>query len=106
LSGSIAQYRVADDRTFAIVPKKPFPLLVDALAKPDSNVPFIMPQRAAKTSPDQQIQDITGSGPFNFVKDQWQPGQQAVFVKNPNYIPCPELASWARLVGKSFGLIG
>jgi len=95
LAADIAQYRVVDDRSFSIVLKKPFPLLLDALAKPDSNVPFIMPQRAAETSPDKQVTDLTGSGPFNFVKDEWQPGHEAVFVKNPNYLPRKGPVSWA-----------
>lgn len=95
LAAAIAEYRVIDDKSFSIVLKQPFPLLIDALAKPDSNVPFVMPQRVAETSPDEQIKDITGSGPFKFVKDEWQPGHQAVFVKNPDYLPRQEPASWA-----------
>ena len=48
-----------------------------------------------ETSPDEQIKDTIGSGPFKFVKDEWQPGHQAVFVKNPEYVPRKEPASWA-----------
>ncbi|MFZ3235632.1 MAG: ABC transporter substrate-binding protein [Stellaceae bacterium] len=95
LAAAIAEYRVVDDKTFSIVLKKPFPLLLTALAKPDSNVPFIMPQRVAETSPNVQIKDTTGSGPFKFVKDEWQPGHEAVFVKNPEYVPRQEPANWA-----------
>ena len=95
LAAAIAEYRIIDDKKFSIILKQPFPLLIEALAKPDSNVPFVMPQRVAETSPDEQIKDTTGSGPFKFVKDEWQPGHQAVFVKNPEYIPRKEPASWA-----------
>jgi peptide/nickel transport system substrate-binding protein len=95
LAADIAEYRVIDDKSFAIVLKQPFPLLLAALAKPDSNVPFIMPQRVAETSANVQIKDTTGSGPFKFVKDEWQPGHQAVFVKNPEYLPRKEPPSWA-----------
>jgi peptide/nickel transport system substrate-binding protein len=95
LAADIVQYRVVDDQSFSIILKKPFPLLLDALAKPDSNVPFIMPQRVAETSPDEQIKDTTGSGPFIFVKDEWQPGHETVFVKNPQYEPRKEPPSWA-----------
>ncbi len=95
LAAAIGEYRVIDDKSFSIVLKQPSPLLIDALAKPDSNVPFMMPQRVAETNPDEQIKDITGSGPFKFVKDEWQPGHQAVFVKNPDYVPRKEPASWA-----------
>lgn len=95
LAKAVAEYRVVDDRSFSVILKKPFPLLIDALAKPDSNVPFIMPQRVAETSADQQITDTIGSGPFKFVKDEWQPGHRAVFIKNPDYVPREEAASWA-----------
>ncbi|HUC70510.1 MAG TPA: ABC transporter substrate-binding protein [Stellaceae bacterium] len=95
LAAAVAEYRVVDDKSFSIILKKPFPLLLAALAKPDSNVPFIMPQRVAETSADEQIKDTTGSGPFKFVKDEWQPGHQAVFVKNPEYSPRNEPPSWA-----------
>jgi peptide/nickel transport system substrate-binding protein len=95
LAAAIAEYRTVDDKSFAIVLKKPFPLLLEALAKPDSNVPFIMPQRVAETSASVQIKDTTGSGPFKFVKDEWQPGHQAVFVKNPEYVPRKGPPSWA-----------
>ncbi len=91
----IAEYRAVDDKTFSIILKKPFPLLLDALAKPDSIVPFIMPQRVAETSADQQIKDTTGSGPFKFVASEWQPGHKVVFVKNPEYLPRKEPPSWA-----------
>jgi peptide/nickel transport system substrate-binding protein len=95
LASSLAEYRIVDDKSFSIVLKEPFPLLLDALAKPDSNVPFIMPERVAGTSADKQIADTTGSGPFKFVKSEWEPGHKIVFVKNSEYVPRQEPPSWA-----------
>src|SRR5487761_59069 len=91
----VAQYRKIDDTSFAMVLKKPFPLLLAALAKPDSNVPFIMPKSVADTSANQQIKSTIGSGPFKFVNSEWQPGHKVVFVKNPDYVPRKEKPSWA-----------
>ncbi len=91
----VAEYRKIDDTSFSIVLKKPFPLLLAALAKPDSNVPFIMPQSVAETSANQQIKSTIGSGPFKFVNSEWQPGHRVVFVKNPEYVPRKEPPSWA-----------
>ncbi len=68
---------------------------MDALAKPSSNVPFIMPARVAATSPDEQIQETIGSGPFKFVKAEWRPGHQVVYVRNEDYVPCDEAPSFA-----------
>ena len=42
-----------------------------------------MPARIAATSADEQIKEIVGSGPFRFVKDEWQPGNQVVYVRTP-----------------------
>ena len=35
------------------------------------------------------------SGPFKFVKDEFQPGHQVVYVKNTDYVPRQEPPSWA-----------
>jgi peptide/nickel transport system substrate-binding protein len=67
---------------------------LDALAKPSSNVPFIMPARIAATPADEQIKDPIGSGPFKFVKEEWQPGNRVVYVRNPDYVPRPEPPSF------------
>ncbi len=83
-----------DSNTVKLVLKKPFGLVLDALAKPSSNVPFIMPKRVADTSADEQIKDYTGSGPFIFKEDEWKPGDRTVFVKNPNYKARSEPSSW------------
>src|ERR1700686_3224136 len=95
LAQSVGEIKAQDDKTFSIVLKKPFPLLLDAMGKLSSNVPFIMPERVAKTDANTQITDPTGSGPFKFVKDEWVPGNKAVYVKNPDYVPRSEAPSWA-----------
>ena len=68
---------------------------IEALGKVDANVPLIMPERAAKTPADVQIKDAIGSGPFKFVKEEWEPGHRAVFVRSPDYLPRKEPPSWA-----------
>jgi peptide/nickel transport system substrate-binding protein len=68
-------------------------MLIFALGKPSSNVPFMMPKRVAETDPNQQISDFTGSGPFVFKRDEWKPGDRAVYVKFDKYKPRPEPAS-------------
>jgi peptide/nickel transport system substrate-binding protein len=95
LAASVDAYEAVDGRTFAIKLKKPFPLMIEALGKLSSNVPFIMPERVANTDPATNITDATGSGPFRFVRDQWVPGQIAVYEKNADYRPRNEPPSWA-----------
>lgn len=67
--------------------------LLEALGKPSSNVPFIMPKRVAETDAFKQIDDYTGSGPYIFKRDEFKPGDKAVYLKNPKYLPRNEPAS-------------
>jgi peptide/nickel transport system substrate-binding protein len=76
-----------DKKTFTLELGERFGPVLEALGKPSSNVPFMMPARLAATSADEQIKEIVGSGPFRFVKDEWQPGNQVVYVRNPDYVP-------------------
>jgi peptide/nickel transport system substrate-binding protein len=83
------------DKSFSIKLKEPFSLLIDALAKVSSLAPFMMPERIANTDPFTQITEAVGSGPFKFVKDEFQPGHMVVYVKNTDYVPRKEPPSWA-----------
>jgi peptide/nickel transport system substrate-binding protein len=94
LMRATAQLEAVDNRTFRLDLKKPFGLVLDALAKPSSNVPFIMPARLATTPADEQIKEVIGSGPFKFVKEEWQPGNRVVYVRNPDYVPRAEPTSF------------
>src|SRR5437016_7059195 len=89
----VKEVTVVNPKTFRIVLKEPTGLVLSALGKPSSNVPFIMPKRVAETDPNTQISDTTGSGPFIFKKDEWKPGDKAVYVKNPQYKPRSEAPS-------------
>lgn len=95
LAEAAESWTAVNDKTFKLKLKKLFPLTLEALAKPSSNVPFIMPERIAKTDPFKNIDDPTGSGPFKMVKSEWVPGNKVVYVKNTDYIPRKEPASWA-----------
>jgi peptide/nickel transport system substrate-binding protein len=95
LAEATEAWSAVNDTTFKLKLKKPFPLTLDALAKPSSNVPFIMPERIAKTDPFKNIEDPTGSGPFKMVKEEWVPGSKVVYVKNKDYVPRKEAPSWA-----------
>jgi peptide/nickel transport system substrate-binding protein len=95
LAKTIDEIQATDDGSFTIRLKEPFPLLLDALAKVSSNVPFVMPERLAKTDPYQQVTEMVGSGPFKFVPEEFEPGHRVVYVKNGDYIPRSEPSSWA-----------
>jgi peptide/nickel transport system substrate-binding protein len=82
-----------DKKTFTLELAERFGPVLDALGKPSSNVPFMMPARIASTPPEKQIKEIVGSGPFKFASDDWQPGKQVVYVRNPDYVPRDEAPS-------------
>jgi peptide/nickel transport system substrate-binding protein len=90
LMGFVKELQVVNGRTFKIVLNAPTGLVLGALGKPSSNVPFMMPKRVADTDPNTQISDFTGSGPFVFKKDEWKPGDKTVYVKFDKYKPRPE----------------
>jgi peptide/nickel transport system substrate-binding protein len=54
-----------------------------------------MPERLANTDPFTQITEAVGSGPFKFVKEEFQPGHMVVYVKNTDYVPRKEPPNWA-----------
>jgi peptide/nickel transport system substrate-binding protein len=69
--------------------------VIEALGKIDSNVPFMMPERIAKTDPNAQITEVIGSGPFRFIKEEFNPGAKVVYEKFADYKPRAEPPSQA-----------
>src|SRR6201986_3196300 len=89
-----ASLTAADAKTVVLKLKEPYGLMLDAVGKPSTLVPFMMPKRIAETPPDQAIPEQIGSGPFKFVKAEFQPGVKAVYEKNTDYVPRKEPANW------------
>jgi peptide/nickel transport system substrate-binding protein len=80
-----------DKKTFTLELAERFGPVLDALG--NLRAPFMMPARIASASPEEQIKETVGSGPFKFARDDWQPGKQAVYVRNPDYVPRNEAPS-------------
>jgi peptide/nickel transport system substrate-binding protein len=93
MMGFVKELQVVNPKSFKIVLTEPTGLVLSALGKPSSNVPFMMPKRVAETDANTQISDTTGSGPFVFKKDEWKPGDKAVWVKFDKYKPRTEAPS-------------
>ncbi len=83
-----------DDKTIVWTLSKPFPPLLDTIAKQSALPPFIMPARIAATPADTAITEYIGSGPFKFVTEKFQPGVSATYVKFEDYVPRDEPPSW------------
>src|SRR6202034_704704 len=89
-----ASLEATDAKTITLKLKEPYGLVLESIGKPSSVVPFMMPKRVAETPADKAITEQIGSGPFKFVKEEFQPGVKAVFVKNTDYVPRKEAPSW------------
>lgn len=84
--------RAVDQRTFVLELSRPFGFVIEALGKPAAQVPFMMPARLAATEATRAIPEIIGSGPFTFRREEWRPGDRAIFRRNAAYRPRPEPA--------------
>jgi peptide/nickel transport system substrate-binding protein len=72
--------------TFRIFLGEACGFVLEALGKPSSNVPFIMPKRIADTDAFKQIEEHIGSGPYVFKRDEFKPGDKAVYTKFAKYV--------------------
>jgi peptide/nickel transport system substrate-binding protein len=76
-----------DDRRIQFRLKKPFPLLPNALGKPSTPMPCIMPERLALTDPNKQVTEMVGSGPYRFATAERVPGSRVVYERFAGYVP-------------------
>jgi peptide/nickel transport system substrate-binding protein len=95
MMASLSKMAPVDRKTFVVELETPFGLVLDALGKPSASPSFIMPARLAATDPNEQVKEVVGSGPFKFSKDEWQPGNRVVYVRNADYVPRKEKPSGA-----------
>ena len=94
LLGIVEKMEAVDDKTIRITLSQPSTIILDAFAKPSGVPLFIMPERVAETPVTEAITDYTGSGPFVFVEEEFEPGSRAYYVKNEDYVPRGEPANW------------
>jgi peptide/nickel transport system substrate-binding protein len=91
IAARLAGISALDDRRFELRLTRAFPLLPHALA---ANSCFVMPERIARGDAFRQIDEIIGSGPFRFVRDEWISGSRAVYARFPGYQPRQEPPSF------------
>ncbi|MFT3816799.1 MAG: ABC transporter substrate-binding protein [Rubrivivax sp.] len=90
LAGAGAEWKPAGPQGFTLTLAEPFGMVLDALAKPSGFPPVILPERLAKLPTNAPMTEVLGSGPFVFKRDEWVPGNKAVFLRNPAYVPRSE----------------
>jgi peptide/nickel transport system substrate-binding protein len=93
LAAVVEKWNAPDDRTMEIVLNRPFPLLPNALGKPD-NPPFMMPERLARTDANSQVTEMVGSGPYRWIAKEYNSGSKMVYEKFDGYVPRSEAPDW------------
>ncbi|QJW84973.1 ABC transporter substrate-binding protein [Ramlibacter terrae] len=81
-----AEWKAVDARNFTLTLKEPFGLVLDGLAKVSGFPAVVLPERLAKMPATAPLTEVLGSGPYVFKRDEWVPGNKAVFVRNPHYV--------------------
>lgn len=90
-----ASIEAPDAKTIVWTLRQPYGLMLHALSKPSGITPAVMPARIARTDPNTPITEVIGSGPFEFVREEWVPGSKVVYRRNARYVPRSEPASGA-----------
>lgn len=81
-----------DEKTITWKLTEPFAPMLKVLSKQSALPPFIMPEEVAQQPADETITDYTGSGPFIFDEEAFQPGVSVTYRKNTDYVPRDEPA--------------
>ena len=90
LFDAVAELSAPEDQVVQFRLHRAFPLLPDALAKPTSFLPVIMPERLARTPRTSAVAEMVGSGPYRFVPGERVPGALAVYQRFDGYLPRPD----------------
>jgi peptide/nickel transport system substrate-binding protein len=95
MAAVVQEWSAPDDRTLQLRLSRPFPVMLDALGKPDASVPFIMPERLAATDAMKPITEVVGSGPYRFLPDEYVSGARAAYARFDAYVPRKDAPDWA-----------
>jgi peptide/nickel transport system substrate-binding protein len=88
IASQLDEMKALDDRRFEIRLRKPFAHLPYGLGATSC---FILPERiVAASDAFTQIKDAVGSGPYRFLKDEWDSGTHAAFARFDKYVPRQE----------------
>lgn len=86
LESTTEELAALDDRRLRFRLRRPFPLLLNALASVGPQA-AIMPERLARTSAFEQVREVVGSGPYRFLAGEYVSGSRAVYARNTDYRP-------------------
>jgi peptide/nickel transport system substrate-binding protein len=94
LMAATQSLEAVDAKTFRLVLKEPYGLVIETLGTMASPTPFIMPERLARTPGTERITEIVGSGPFVYSRADHRPGDRMLLRRNARYVPRAEPADF------------
>jgi peptide/nickel transport system substrate-binding protein len=94
LARVVESWGSADDRTLEVRLTRPFPLFLTAIGKVFAPLPVIMPERLARTDANTQVTEVVGSGPYQWVANEFNPGSRAVYTRFEGYVPRQGAPEW------------
>ena len=86
LGAALVDIATPDDRTLIFQLRTRFPI-VQALACTSNPIPFIMPERLARTDPFTQVREVIGSGPYKFIPSEYVDGSRVAYERFEGYAP-------------------
>ncbi len=90
LLAALGSLEASDARTFTLVLKEPYGLVLETLGTAAAPGPFMLPERLARTPGAERITEIIGSGPFTYRREDHRPGDRMVLRRNARYASRPE----------------
>ena len=76
LMSFVAGFEAVNDKTFKLVLKEPYGLVIDSLAKPGGSTPLMMPKRIADTDPAKQIERVRRLRPLHLQEGRVEARRQ------------------------------
>ena len=76
LLGYVTALEAVDDKTFKMVLREPYGMVLESLGKSGSSIAAIMREKDALTDPQQQVKESVGSGPYRLRQGPMGAGQQ------------------------------
>ncbi len=86
----VTDMTAVDNLTFVITTSEKYVKFPLVLSKLNPNLPIIVPKRLAETPANQQMPEVIGAGPYQFVPEEFVPGSKVVYKRFADYVPRSE----------------
>lgn len=89
-----ASLETLDAKSFVLILREPYGLVLETLATTSAPGPFMLPERLASRPGNERLSEVVGSGPFVFEPAGYVPGNRMKLLRNQAYSPRKEAADF------------